>query len=41
MNAPLLAQWQRLIFPPEPLPVRAGEQLPTGNRYPDVCQATV
>ena len=36
MNAPLLAQWQRLIFPPEPLPVRAGEQLKTGNRYPDV-----
>ncbi len=36
MNAPLLAQWQRLIFPPEPLPVRAGEQLRTENRYPDV-----
>ena len=41
MNDLLLTQWQRLIFPPEPLPVRAGEQLPTGNRYPDVCQATV
>ncbi len=36
MNAPLLAQWQRLIFPPDGLPVRAGEQLKTGNRYPDV-----
>ncbi len=35
MNAPLLAQWQRLIFPPDPLPVKAGEQLKTGNRYPD------
>lgn len=32
----LLAQWQRLIFPPAPHPVRAGEQLKTGNRYPDV-----
>ena len=36
MNPALLAQWQRLIFPPDSLPVRAGEQLPTGNRYPDV-----
>ena len=36
MNPALLAQWQRLIFPPAPLPVRAGEQLTTGNRYPDV-----
>lgn len=35
MNAPLLAQWQRLIFPPAPAPVRAGEQMKTGNRYPD------
>ena len=35
MNAPLLAQWQRLIFPPAPIPVRAGEQLKKGNRYPD------
>lgn len=35
MNSTLLAQWQRLIFPPEPLPVRVGEQLKTGNRYPD------
>ena len=36
MTPALLAQWQRLIFPPEPLPVRAGEQLRTENRYPDV-----
>lgn len=36
MNPALLAQWQRLIFPPAPLPVRAGEQLKTGNRYPDI-----
>ena len=36
MNPALLAQWRRLIFPPAPLPVRAGEQLKTGNRYPDV-----
>ena len=36
MNPALLAQWQRLIFPPAPLPVRAGEQLRSGNRYPDV-----
>lgn len=36
MNAALLAQWQRLIFPPDGLPVRTGEQLKTGNRYPDV-----
>lgn len=35
-NLALLTQWQRLIFPPEPLPVRAGEQLREGNRYPDV-----
>ena len=35
MNQTLLTQWQRLIFPPEPLPVRAGEQLREGNRYPD------
>jgi len=35
MNAPLLAQWQRLIFPPEGTPVKAGEQLREGNRYPD------
>lgn len=32
---PLLAQWQRLVFPPAPIPVRAGEQLKKGNRYPD------
>ena len=36
MNPALFAQWQRLIFPPDGLPVRAGEQLKTGNRYPDV-----
>lgn len=36
MNPALLAQWQRLIFPPDGLPVRAGEQLKSGNRYPDV-----
>jgi len=36
VNTTLLVQWQRLLFPPEPLPVRAGEQLNTGNRYPDV-----
>lgn len=36
MNPALLAQWQRLIFPPDGLPVRAGEQLRSGNRYPDV-----
>ena len=38
MNAPLLTQWQRLIFPPAPLSVKAGEQLREGNRYPD-CSA--
>ncbi len=36
MSILLLTQWQRLIFPPEPLPVRVGEQLREGNRYPDV-----
>ncbi len=36
MNPALFAQWQRLIFPPEPLPIRAGEQLRTENRYPTV-----
>ena len=36
MNPALLTQWQRLIFPPAGVPVRAGEQLKTGNRYPDV-----
>ena len=36
MNPPLLSQWHRLIFPPAGVPVRAGEQLRTGNRYPDV-----
>ena len=38
MKTPLLAQWQRLIFPPEGTPIRVGEQLKTGNRYPD-CSA--
>jgi replicative DNA helicase len=38
MNAPLLTQWQRLIFPPAPIPIKAGEQLREGNRYPD-CSA--
>ena len=36
MNALLLTQWQRLIFPPEGTPIRAGEQLREGNRYPNV-----
>lgn len=31
----LLTQWERLIFPPDPHPVRAGEQLQSGNRYPN------
>ena len=35
MNAPLLEQWQRLILPPAGVPVRAGEQLKTGNAYPN------
>lgn len=39
MNALLLAQWQRLIFPPAGVPIRAGEQLREGNRYPDVTGA--
>ena len=38
MNTPLLTQWQRLIFPPAPIPIQAGEQLREGNRYPD-CNA--
>ena len=38
MNDPLLTQWQRLIFPPAPIPIQAGEQLREGNRYPD-CSA--
>lgn len=38
MNALLLTQWQRLIFPPAPIPIQAGEQLREGNRYPD-CSA--
>lgn len=36
MNPALLSQWQRLIFPPVGVAVRAGEQLREGNRYPDV-----
>ena len=36
MNALLLAQWQRLLFPPAGTPIKAGEQLREGNRYPDV-----
>ncbi|MFZ1642716.1 MAG: DnaB-like helicase C-terminal domain-containing protein [Candidatus Contendobacter sp.] len=36
MNPALLEQWQRLIFPLDGLPVRAGEQAREGNRYPDV-----
>jgi replicative DNA helicase len=31
----ILAQWQRLVLPPAPAPVRCGEQLSRGNRYPD------
>jgi replicative DNA helicase len=38
MNPALLFQWQRLIFPPADIPIKAGEQLRTGNRYPD-CSA--
>lgn len=38
MNPALLQQWQRLIFPPAPIPIKAGEQLREGNRYPD-CSA--
>jgi len=40
MNDLLLTQWQRLIFPPAGVPVRAGEQLREGNRYPDVTGGT-
>lgn len=36
MNAPLIAQWQRLILPPNGTPPQAGEQMPTGNSYPNV-----
>ena len=32
----ILDQWQRLIFPPDLGDLRAGEQLDSGNRYPDV-----
>ena len=39
MNALLLTQWQRLIFPPAPIPIQAGEQLRSENRYPDVKSA--
>jgi len=31
----LIAQWRRLILPPEPYPTTGGEQLDSGNRYPD------
>lgn len=31
----LLTEWKRLILPPEGIPVRAGEQLKTGNAYPN------
>ena len=40
MNTPLLTQWQRLIFPPAGIPIKAGEQLRGGNRYPDVTGGT-
>jgi len=36
MNAPLTTQWHRLILPPEGTPTQAGEQMPTGNSYPNV-----
>lgn len=36
MNPALFAQWQRLLFPLVGVPVRVGEQLKSGNRYPDV-----
>lgn len=39
MNAPLLTQWQRLIFPPAGIPIQAGEQLREGNEYPNVIGA--
>ena len=35
MSAALLTEWQRLILPPAGVPVRAGEQLRTGNAYPN------
>src|SRR3954453_17035991 len=31
----MLAEWQGLILPPAPALVRCGEQLSSGNRYPD------
>jgi hypothetical protein len=31
----LLTEWKRLILPPEGIPLRAGEQLKTGNAYPN------
>ena len=31
----ILAQWQRLVLPPAPALVRCGEQLPSGNHYPN------
>ena len=36
MNPALLLYWDRLTFPPDTHPIRAGEQLRSGNRYPDV-----
>ena len=36
IHTDLLAQWQRLIFPPDGHTILAGEQLATGNRYPNV-----
>jgi len=36
MNTNLQTQWQRLILPPDGVPILAGEQLCEGNRYPDV-----
>ena len=39
MSTALLTQWQRLIFPPAPIPIKAGEQLREGNEYPNVIGA--
>ena len=36
MNTNLQTQWQRLILPPDGVPILAGEQLCEGNRYPNV-----
>lgn len=32
---PLLAEWRRLILPPDGLPLTGGEQLAEGNHYPN------